>query len=102
MKQLNDLIVLIYDANHNLMRCLVNAAKDENIYIGNMSELKKFAKRSRQSNLLQNEIRNAQTNVGIEDNALLRMTKHCPTRYISELMTVHRFLKILIFNLDAL
>ena len=62
------------------MRCLVNPVAKNLLYIGNMSQLKKFAKKTRQSNLLQSEIILAQTNLGVPDNFLLKMVKHCPTR----------------------
>ena len=101
-KIMNELTVLVYDCNHNLMRALIAAAKDEIVYTGNMTQIKKFAKKCRQSNLLQNEVINAQISAGLDTNCVLVMTKHCPTRYISELTTIHRFLQLLIFCLDAL
>ena len=67
-----------------------------------MSQIKSFAKKNNQSNLLHQEILSSQKDVNIEDRNLLNMIRHCPTRYISELNTTHRFMKLLSHILNGL
>lgn len=84
------------------MRALVHAADDEELYVGYMNLIKKFAKKCKQSNLLQQEIVKEQLYDHLKENAVLKMIKHNGTRYISELKVIHRFCKILIYCLSAL